>query len=92
MSNFIDGEVCNRDRADWAYAAIKAFAECTGQDNSGDLDADIEAVVADLLCDLQHFCAFERISFDQASERAYSHFKAEFSVGDLIVSDTLEGT
>lgn len=48
--------VTNEDRASWAQIALEAFAAETGQDTSGDMEADIGSVISDLLCDLMHLC------------------------------------
>jgi hypothetical protein len=46
----------NQDRAEWANAAIHAFAAQTGQDAVENLDDPgcFDEVVGDLICDLGH--------------------------------------
>jgi hypothetical protein len=64
----IDGR--NGERAEWAELAIVAFEERTGIDR--------EDAVADLLCDLMHFCD-RHDGFDFAADlnRAQGHYAAE---------------
>jgi hypothetical protein len=64
----------NRDRAEWAATALGAYHQCvTG---TGRCDA-----VADLLCDLMHFCDRESFDFSKELDRARMHYQAETTEG-----------
>jgi hypothetical protein len=53
----------NDERADWALAALAAFAAETGQAAARD---GLREIVSDLLCNLQHLCAREGVDFKDA--------------------------
>ena len=59
----------NLDRARWAEYAVEAFQEETR--------ADDEDAVADLLCDLMHYCDATKQYFNEELTRALSHYAAE---------------
>ena len=59
----------NADRAEWAETALRAFQEETGTDD--------EDMLADLLCDLMHWCDREGYAFKEALRRASSHYGEE---------------
>jgi hypothetical protein len=59
----------NEQRADWAELAVKAFQSKTGSDDSDAL--------ADLLCDMLHYCDRYGIDFNDDLGRARSHYYAE---------------
>lgn len=61
----------NFDRAEWAAAALRHFQCATGTDHG--------EALADLLCDLRHWCNREQISFDSALARAKEHYDTETS-------------
>jgi hypothetical protein len=68
-------EVTNDQRAEWARAALDAFARQTGQ--SVDLpDGDTE-VICDLLCDLHHWADAHDLLWDEALALAEMHYEAE---------------
>jgi hypothetical protein len=68
-------EVTNDRRAQWARAALDAFARQTGQ--SVDLpDGDTE-VFSDLLCDLHHWADAHDLAWDEALALAQMHYEAE---------------
>lgn len=78
----------NSDRAEWAGAALDAYAGMTRNDPreqtvevTGPEDADgrenAEEVMSDLLCDMQHLCARWGIEWPAMLERADGHFAAE---------------
>jgi hypothetical protein len=62
-----DGQ--NARRAEWAAIALDAFQGETGTDD--------EDVLADLLCDLLHWCDREGYAFKEALRRGKSHYEAE---------------
>ena len=76
-------EPLNADRALWAALALSTFASVTGA--QGDLRADPETTLADLLADLMHWCDADvtggplgqSLGFESALSRARRHFKAE---------------
>jgi hypothetical protein len=68
-----DPEGMNDDRAEWAGAAIRHFQCTTG--------TDWEDTVADLLCDLMHFCDRESFDFQKELDRARMHYEAETTEG-----------
>jgi hypothetical protein len=70
-------EPTNSDRADWAYAALTAFAEATGLDRSGDFEHDPAIPVSHLLCDLRHWCDGRGIDFCQCLKNAEVHYAEE---------------
>ena len=67
IPNDPDGQ--NADRERWAYAAMMAFQRETGTDE--------EDILADLLCDLQHWASRNQVDFDAELRRANMHFEAE---------------
>jgi hypothetical protein len=68
-----DPEGKNDDRAKWAAAAIRHYQRATR--------TDWHDAVADLLCDLMHFCDRENFNFDKKLDRARMHYKAETTEG-----------
>lgn len=62
-----DGQ--NKDRSDWAEIALEKFMYVTRCDR---YDA-----VADLLCDLRHWCDRNGMSFMEEFGRAMGHYKEE---------------
>ena len=70
-------EPSNEQRAEWAYAAVEAFACKTRQDSSGDLKHDLECVVSDLLCDLMHLSDRDGFDFDRAMNSAAGNYQEE---------------
>jgi hypothetical protein len=66
-----DPEGMNDRRAEWGAAASRHFQCSTG--------TDWEDAVADLLCDLMHFCDREGLAFHKELDRARMHYEAETS-------------
>jgi hypothetical protein len=64
-----DPEGMNNERADWAGAALRHFECTTGTDETGAL--------ADLLCNLLHWCDREGFSFDKELECARDSYAEE---------------
>lgn len=64
--------VTNRDRANWALAALETFRH--GVHMKGE---DTETVLGDLLADLMHLCRLDGHDFDAALRAAQEHFAAE---------------
>jgi hypothetical protein len=62
--------VTNKDRAEWAAAAIRHFQSLTGTDHVDSL--------SDLLCDLMHFSDANDFDFKAALDRARGHYAEEF--------------
>jgi capsid protein len=63
----------NRDRATWAYTAIRAFEiECMAGANEDD-----ETIMGDLVCDSMHYCAKNKIKWKGVLAAAESHFEVE---------------
>ena len=62
--------VTNRDRAEWAAAALAHFRSLTG--------AEHEDSLGDLLCDLMHFAHANNFDFKAALTRARGHYAEEF--------------
>ena len=62
--------VTNKDRAEWAAAALKHFETLTGTDHAGGL--------AELLCDLMHFADAYTFDFPDALDRARANYDQEF--------------
>jgi hypothetical protein len=80
-----DPEEMNDDRAEWAAAALRDF-QCTTGTDYGD-------ALADLLCDLAHWCDRNDIDFEASMSIARMHYEAEtegggdtlrFAVPDLL--------
>ena len=69
--------ITNEIRSAWARDALAAFAECTGQNASGDLEHDKETVVCDLLCDLRHLCDEEGVDWNNCLRRGMDHYESE---------------
>jgi hypothetical protein len=63
--------VTNKDRAEWAAAALRHFQCTTG--------TDYDDALSDLLCDLRHWCNREKVSFGSALKRAEEHYDVETS-------------
>lgn len=63
----------NEDRTDWAWAALEALAEHTGQD----LDVDLADAVCDLVSYLGHLCDRNRLQLSAVLRRAEFHYDAE---------------
>lgn len=70
-------DVTNRDRAEWARKACKAFAKETGQK----FQADAEDVISDLIGNLMHVCREQEIDFDNKLLRARSAYEEEMLEG-----------
>ena len=62
--------VTNKDRAEWAAAALRLFQGITGTDH--------DASLGDLLCDLMHFADANNFDFKHALDRARGHYAEEF--------------
>jgi hypothetical protein len=62
--------VTNRDRAEWAAAALRHFQSLTGTEHADSL--------GDLLCDLMHFADANNFDFKAALARARGHYAEEF--------------
>jgi hypothetical protein len=67
-------EITNEDRAESAKAALVAFAEAARMAEAGEDDATL---LRDLLTNLRHFCAAEKIDFQRAVAMSQFHFEAE---------------
>ncbi len=73
----------NADRVLWGSLAMVSFAAAAGL--RGDLQADPETVLGDLLADLMHWCDAQKasdrlvgsIDFESALERARYHYSEE---------------
>jgi hypothetical protein len=63
--------VTNKDRAEWAAAALRHFQCTTGTDYADALP--------DLLCDIHHWCDRENVNFQAALDRARQHYDTESS-------------
>ncbi len=59
----------NKDRAERAAAALRHFQCTTG--------TDYDDALADLRCDLHHWCDRENADFQSALDRARQHYAAE---------------
>jgi len=70
-------EPTNAQRAGWAYTALEAFANETGQLTSGDFEHDMPSVIGDLLANLMHYCEQEKIDFSLCLARGQGHFRHE---------------
>ncbi len=68
-----DPESQNANRAAWAGLAIDAFQNITCSDDNDAL--------ADLLCDLMHWCDRKGESFRLELQRAAMHYEAETTTG-----------
>jgi hypothetical protein len=64
-----DPEGMNDRRAYWAGEALKTFRHITGTDH--------ECCVADLICDLQHWCDRNDVDFNNEVRLAASHYRYE---------------
>jgi len=64
----------NDQRAFWADVAIEAFRDETG--------TDVCDAVADLLCDLMHWCDRNPTDFEKALSNARFHYEAETTEED----------
>jgi hypothetical protein len=74
----------NRDRAEWAAAALAAFGECTGQRRSTSRDAEgVQEIVSDLVTDLFHLLRTFGIMPLSVLQRAVHHFGEELAEEDL---------
>jgi hypothetical protein len=66
--------VTNKDRAEWAAAALRHFQSITG--------TDWEDCLGDLLCDLMHFANTNNFDFKAAVIRASGHYIEELHEAD----------
>jgi hypothetical protein len=67
--------VTNKDRAEWAAAALRHYQSLTGS-----LDEDS---LGDLLGDLHHWCDRENDNFESALDRARQHYDSESSIASI---------
>lgn len=65
----------NEDRAEWAHAAVEAFADLAY--NDGIEAEELETILGDLLCDLRHWAAGHKINFTKAVEGSEYDFNYE---------------
>jgi hypothetical protein len=72
-----DGQ--NADRAEWAASALRHFQCTTG--------TDYDDALADLLCDLMHWCDREGLSFNDALSNGTSHYTAETTDPAIVTCD-----
>ena len=72
-----DGQ--NDDRAEWADAAIKAFAFTVRMDPVVEGE---DTVLTDLLTDMMHWCDRRSFTFADCLRRAQAHYEAEID-GEL---------
>lgn len=70
----VDGSPTNNDRADWALVACQAFAAETGMDDDNE---ELQTVLSDLMCDLFHLCAREKLDLKQIVSGAATNFEEE---------------
>jgi hypothetical protein len=68
-------EPTNEQRAAWGAAAIEGSPDAIDYTEAGQLEP--EYAVADLICDLHHFCDHNGLSWDDILERAQGHHRAE---------------
>lgn len=73
-----DDEPTNDERASWAAVGLIAFGQRTGMVRShvGDKE-DAFLVVADLLCDIAHWCDRNGVNLPSALRLATSHYREE---------------
>ena len=62
----------NADRAEFARSTVQVFAGETGETGE-----PLETQVCDLLANLMHLCAEERIPWEQVQTMAEIHFNTE---------------
>lgn len=75
----IDPDNLNNERADWAEAALDAFALVTRMDTAGE---DYETILGDLLCDLMHWCDRNGVDFDVMLDVARMGYEDETTEKD----------
>ena len=75
-----DEGITNAERASWAQVGLIAFGQRTGMVRShiGDKE-DAFLVVADLLCDIAHWCDRNGVDLQSALSLAKSHYIEETS-------------
>lgn len=73
-----DEGITNDERASWAEVGLLAFGQRTGMVRShvGDKE-DAFLVVADLLCDIAHWCDRNGVDLPSALRLAASHYREE---------------
>jgi hypothetical protein len=73
-----DEGITNDERASWAEVGLLAFGQRTGMVRShvGDKE-DAFLVVADLLCDIAHWCDRNDVDLQSALRLATSHYLEE---------------
>lgn len=77
----------NRERAEWALEAMKAFVEITGQHQPQFKEEDRE-IVGDLIANLGHYCKQSRLDFFDVIRGALctfaeEHLEEELGLGPL---------
>lgn len=88
----------NEDRANFAWAAVNAYAAETRSGGervvsdprlSTDTRAQAEEVISDLLCDLRHLAVAWDIDWEAVDERGRWHF--DFEVAEAAVQEQEAG-
>lgn len=74
-----DPEDMNDDRSQWAAEALNVFQRVTGTED--------EDALADLLCDLMHWCDRSRFDFNNELRRARLHYQVETTPYDVEVEE-----
>lgn len=74
MNTKPDPDGLNDDRAEWAQAALDAFADVTDMDIACE---DGETVLGDLLTDLMHWCDRNGVDFQKKLAGAALNYKEE---------------
>ena len=69
-------EPTNKDRANWAFVGVKAFAEETGLDIAPEADG-LETAISDFLVDLLHLCDVNELDFAELESRALRAYRDE---------------
>ncbi len=67
----------NKERAGYAQEAVDSYTQI--KDLGRYAEEDLETRLSDLLCDLQHIAAQNKIDFDAVKMRAGYNFDAESS-------------
>lgn len=74
MSDYPD----NDDRAAWAYTAVRAFGEETGQIDYDMTDREaVMEIAGDLICNLFHLVGAAGVTPEELVDRARMHYDAE---------------
>lgn len=70
-------EMTNEKRAERAFRAVQKYISY--DEGSAYAQEEMETILGDMLCDLQHFAVEQGVDFERVVLNGQSHFEAEFA-------------